>query len=50
MLIRIILFLCRIYYKKHGQPILYIKGTGRDYPRHLLYTEDEEQYKRMDEF
>ncbi len=35
---------------KYGKPILYIKGTGKDYPKYLLYTEDEWVYRRMDIF
>lgn len=50
MVDKLIMWLCRIQYKKHKQPILYIKGNGRDYPRYLLYTENENVYKRMDRF
>jgi hypothetical protein len=50
MLGRIIMFLCSIYYKKYGEPIFYIKGTGKNYPKYLLYTEDRNVYKRMDKF
>lgn len=50
LLSNLILFLCRIYYKRYKRPMLYIKGTGKDYPRYLLYTENENVYKRMDEF
>jgi hypothetical protein len=50
MLANIITFLCSIYYKKYGKPIMYIKGTGKQYPSYLLYTENEEVYKRMDKF
>jgi hypothetical protein len=49
-MLRVIMFLCSILYKKYNKPILYIKGTGKDYPRYLLYTQDENVYKRMDEF
>lgn len=37
-------------YIKIGKPILFIKGIGNDYPKYLLYTEDENVYKRMDKF
>ena len=37
-------------YKKTGMPIYYIKGTKKDYPKYLIYTEDEAVYKRMDRF
>lgn len=50
MLTRLIVFLCKIKYRKYKQPIFYIKGTGKDYPKYLLYTEDENAYKRMDRF
>lgn len=50
MLGSLIMFLCRIYYKKYGEPIFFIKGTGDKYPRYLLYTENKAVYKRMDEF
>lgn len=51
MLVKVIMFLCKIQYKKNnGKPILYIKGTGKDYPNYLLYTEDENVSKRMEEF
>lgn len=50
MIIRFIMWLCHIYYKKYGQDIFYINGTGKDYPKYLLYTEKEEIYKRMDDF
>ena len=41
---------CHIGYKKHGMPIFYIKGLKKDYPKYLLYTEDENVYQRMDRF
>jgi hypothetical protein len=50
MIAKIIMFLCHLQYKKYKQPILYIKGTGKEYPHYLLYTEDKNVYKRMDEF
>lgn len=50
MISKLIMFLCRIQYKKYGKSTLFIKGTGEDYPRFLIYTENEKAYKRMDEF
>ena len=50
MLAKIILWLCHIMYKKYNDPIIYIKGNGKDYPKYLLYSEDERVYKRMDKF
>ena len=50
IIVKIIMWLCHILYKKDSMPIHYIRGTGKDYPRYLLYTEDEHVYQRMDEF
>lgn len=48
MIDRLIMWLCHIKYKKYNLPIFYIKGTKKDYPKYLLYTEDATVYKRMD--
>ena len=45
---RFIMWLCHRQYKKYGMPIFYIKGTGKDYPNYLIYTEDKNIYERMD--
>ena len=50
MIDRFIMWLCHIRYKKYGMPIFYIRGTEEDYPNYLLYTEDENVYRRMDKF
>lgn len=50
MIARIIMFLCSIEYRKNKKPIFYIRGNGKDYPKYLLYTENENVYKRMNEF
>ncbi len=50
MILRIFLWWLHRQYKKTNQPIYYIKGTGSDYPKYLLYTEDEHVYQRMDDF
>jgi len=50
MLIKLIMFLCHLQYKKFKKPIFYIKGTEDRYPRYLLYTENENVWKRMDDF
>lgn len=34
-------------YKVYGDRIFYIEGTEQDYPKYLLYTEDEEVRKKM---
>ena len=49
MIAKLIMFLCRLQYKKYKKPIFYIKGTNKDYPRYLLYTEDKSTYERMDD-
>lgn len=48
MIDRFIMWLCHLRYKKYGMPIFYIKGTGKDYPKYLVYTENEFVYNRMD--
>lgn len=48
MLTRIIIFLCRIKYKKYKKPIFYIRGTDKHYPRYLMYTEVERIRKKME--
>lgn len=48
MIDRFIMWLCHLRYKRYGMPIFYIKGTGKDYPKYLVYTEDESVYKKMD--
>ena len=50
MIARFIMWLCHIRYKKFGMPIFCIKGNGKDYPKQLLYTEDESVYQRMNDF
>lgn len=50
MIDRLIMWLCHLKYKKHKMPIFYIKGTGKDYPKYLLYTENKFIYNRMDIF
>lgn len=48
MIDKFIMWLCHLRYKKYGMPIFYIKGTGKDYPKYLVYTENEFVYNRMD--
>lgn len=48
MILKLIMFLCHLKYKKYKMPILYIKGTGKDYPKYLVYTEDENIYKTLE--
>ena len=50
MIDRLIMWLCHIRYKKYDMPIFYIKGNGKDYPKQLLYTENESIYQRMNRF
>jgi hypothetical protein len=49
-MIRIVMFILHLYYKKHGEPIFYVKGTDDDFPKYLLYTEDPYVYERMEQF
>lgn len=52
MITKLIMWLCHIKYKRYakryGYEIFYIKGKGKDYPKYLLYTENERVYKKMD--
>lgn len=48
MIDRIIMWICHIKYKKYGKPIFYIKGIDKEYPKYLLYTENERVYQKMD--
>ena len=48
MIDRLIMWLCHIKYKKYRMPIFYIKGTGEDFPKYLIYTENEFVDKKMD--
>lgn len=50
MIDRFIMWLLHLRYKKYGMPIFYIKGTGKDFPKYLLYTEDAKLYYRMERF
>lgn len=50
MLLRIVMWWLHREYLRYGKPIYYIKGEGKDYPKYLLYTEDEHAYKRMEDF
>lgn len=49
MIIKLIMWLCHICYKKRGKDIICIKGEGKHYPKYLMYTENPNAYKRMDE-
>ncbi len=48
MIERLIMWLCHLQYKKYGMPMFYIRGTENDYPKYLLYTENEDVYSKMD--
>ena len=47
MLDRLIMFLLHVSYKRNGHNLMYIKGTGKDYPKYLHYTEHEGVRKNM---
>ena len=49
-MIRFVIWILHLHYKKYGKSIFYVKGTGKDYPKYLLYTENANVYRRMDEF
>lgn len=46
----LIMFLCKIEYAYLKNDIYYIKGTGKDLGKYLLYTEKENIALRMDNF
>lgn len=51
LLVRIIMWCGHLLYKKYQHDaVLYIAGVGKDYPKYLLYTENENVYSRMDRF
>ena len=50
MLERLVMWWLHRQYLKYDKAIFYSKGTGKDYPKYLLYTEDTNVYKRMDQF
>ena len=51
LLMTIIMSLSHLLYIKHKKPpIIYIRGIGKDYPRYMLYTEDADVYKAMENF
>lgn len=50
MLKKVVMWYLHQQYKKYGRSVFYIRGTGSDYPKYLLYTEKESVYERMDEF
>ena len=47
---KIVMWCMRRLYRTYKQPICYIRGTGKDYPRYILYTENANVYKRMEDF
>lgn len=50
MIFRLVMWWLHRQYIKGGMPIYYVKGNGKNYPRYMLYTEDEKIYNRMDTF
>ena len=50
LMYKTIMWLLHIQYIKCKEPIFYIKGIDEDYPKYLLYTENEDVYSRMDIF
>ena len=45
---RFVMWYLHTQYKKYGMPTFYIRGTDEDYPKYLLYTENEVMYQRFD--
>lgn len=48
-MLKLILFILHFYYKHYEGTLFYVRGVGKDYPKYLLYTEDEQQWHRMDD-
>ena len=48
LIYRFVMWLLHTQYVKFRAPVYFIKGVGKDYPKYLLYTEDEKVYQRMD--
>lgn len=48
MITRLVMWWIHRQYLKYGEPIFYIRGTDKDYPRYLLYTEDQRVYRKFD--
>lgn len=48
MIERFIMWYLHKQYMKYGMPTYYIRGTDKDFPRYLLYTENEVMYRRFD--
>lgn len=48
MITRLVMWWIHRQYFKYGETIFYIRGTGRDYPRYLLYTEEPRVYEEFD--
>lgn len=48
MITRLVMWWIHRQYLKYGETIFYIRGTGRDYPRYLLYTEEPRAYEEFD--
>ncbi len=45
-----IMLLCAIEYRKHRDNVLLIKGEDKDYPKYLVYTNDEYARKEIEGF
>lgn len=48
MITRFVMWWIHKQYLKHNKPIFFIKGTDKDYPRYLLYTENEDLHEHFD--
>jgi hypothetical protein len=50
MILKFVMWYIKRMYKMIGQDIMSIKGTGKDAPCYLLYTEKPSICERMEEF
>ena len=48
MITRLVMWWIHRQYLKYGEPIFYIRGTDKDYPRYLLYTEEPRVHEKFD--
>lgn len=48
MITKLVMWWIHWQYLKYRETIFYIRGTGRDYPRYLLYTEEPRVYEKFD--
>ena len=47
---RLAMKLLHVCYKYYNEDIFYVRGTGKHYPKYMLYTENPNTYQRMENF